>query len=100
MRTKITAAGHQVLSREAARQESAATFQKLAEAMGSAIFIRAGEQVRQRPERCQTKARSSVVLALRRSQHYKLVARSRRSRLTGAETDFSKSRDEEEGDLA
>src|SRR6266404_5157625 len=65
MRTKITAVGHQVLSREAARQENAATFQRLEEAMRSAIFICAGEQVRERPERCQSRARNSVVLAPR-----------------------------------
>ncbi len=49
---------------------------------------------------CPSKARKSIVLALRRSQHYKRVARSRRSRLTAADADFSKPRDEEEGDPA
>ena len=51
------------------------------------------------PERCPSKARKSI-LALRRSQHYKRVARPRRSRLTAADADFSKPRDEEEGDPA
>jgi len=46
MRTKITEPGQEVLAREAARLESAAIFQRLAEAMGSAIFICEGEQVR------------------------------------------------------
>jgi len=52
------------------------------------------------PERCPSKARKSIVLALRRSQHCKRVTRSRRSRLTAADADFSKPRDEEEGDPA
>jgi hypothetical protein len=42
----------------------------------------------------------SVVLALHRSQRDRHVARSRRSRLTAADADFSKPRDEEEGDPA
>src|SRR5258708_22368458 len=46
MRTKITEPGQEVLAREAARLESAAIFQRLAEAMGSAIFICEGEQIR------------------------------------------------------
>src|SRR6266704_2606486 len=46
MRTKITESGQEVLVQEAARQESAAIFQRLAEAMGSAIFICEGEQIR------------------------------------------------------
>ncbi len=46
MRTKITEPRQEVLAREAARLESAAIFQRLAEAMGSAIFICEGEQVR------------------------------------------------------
>ena len=42
------------------------------------------------PERCASKARKSVVLALRRSQHYKRVARSRRSRLIGADANVKR----------
>jgi hypothetical protein len=43
-----------------------------------------------RPERCASKARKSVVLALHRSQHYKRVARSRRSRLIGADANVKR----------
>jgi len=46
MRTKITEPGQGVLEREAAQLESEATFRRLAEALGSAIFICEGEQPR------------------------------------------------------
>src|SRR5260370_39030609 len=46
MHTKIIEPGQEVLAREAAREESAAIFQRLAEAMGSAIFICEGDQLR------------------------------------------------------
>jgi diguanylate cyclase (GGDEF)-like protein/PAS domain S-box-containing protein len=46
MRTKITEPGQEALAREAIRRESAATFHRLAEAVGSAIFICEGEQLR------------------------------------------------------
>src|SRR5260370_6105105 len=46
MNTKMAERGQEVLTQEAARQESAAVIQRLAEAMGSAIFICEGEQLR------------------------------------------------------
>jgi diguanylate cyclase (GGDEF)-like protein/PAS domain S-box-containing protein len=46
MRTKITEPGHGALAREARQRESESTFQRLAEALGSAIFICDGERIR------------------------------------------------------
>ena len=46
MRTNIREPGQEVLAREATRRESAATFYRLAEAVGAAIFICEGEQLR------------------------------------------------------
>src|SRR6266568_3311792 len=46
MPTKTTEPGQEALAREATRRESAAAFHRLAEAIGSAIFIREGEQIR------------------------------------------------------
>ena len=46
MRTKTTEPGQEALAREATRRESAAAFHRLADAIGSAIFIREGEQIR------------------------------------------------------
>src|SRR5260370_36116040 len=45
MRTKITERGQEAPAREAIRWESAATFYKLAEAMGSGVFLCEGEQL-------------------------------------------------------
>ncbi len=46
MRAKMTEPGQEALAREATRRESAAAFHRLAEAIGSAIFIGDGEQMR------------------------------------------------------
>src|SRR5712692_5452690 len=46
MHTKMTEPGQDALAREATRRESAAAFHRLAEAIGSAIFIVEGEQMR------------------------------------------------------
>jgi len=46
MRTNITELRQEVLAREATRRETAATFYRLAEAVGAAIFICEGEQLR------------------------------------------------------
>src|SRR5438876_2188056 len=46
MRARMTEPGQEALAREATRRESAAAFHRLAEAIGSAIFIREGEQIR------------------------------------------------------
>jgi len=46
MRTRIAKPGQEPLVLEAIRRESAATFHRLAEAMGSAIFVCEGERLR------------------------------------------------------
>src|SRR6266446_496648 len=46
MGTNIREPGQEVLAREAPRRETAATFYRLAEAVGAAIFICEGEQLR------------------------------------------------------
>ncbi|HTD18079.1 MAG TPA: PAS domain-containing protein, partial [Ktedonobacteraceae bacterium] len=46
MHMKMKEPGQEALAREATRRESAAAFHRLAEAIGSAIFIVEGEQIR------------------------------------------------------